>query len=183
MWVTESCAGYLESSGIHTGKRCTSAGLKETSAVSFPGPSANGEDGEGTHRRSGPCSPWWGRRGTCLCPLQAQTTSQTSLRAAVTITRKRNSNSSTEERESLGRLHVQTGRKERTARVCLACFAVTYDVGAERPEGVSPARVQMGRVEPLQETDVIETLRLQHVDKALLRGGGNTEESGGKRQR
>lgn len=48
---------------------------------------------------------------------------------------------------------------------------------------MSPARVQMGRVEPLQETDVIETLRLQNADKALLRGSGNTEESGRERKR
>lgn len=32
----------------------------------------------------------------------------------------------------------QGGRKDG------ACFAVTYDVCAERPEGMSPARVQMG---------------------------------------
>lgn len=69
------------------------------------------------------------------------------------------------------------------ARVCLACFAVTYDVGAERSEGMSPAHVQMGRVEPLQETDVIKTLRLQDGDKALLRGSGNTQESGRKGKR
>lgn len=65
----------------------------------------------------------------------------------------------------------QEGRKDGT---CLSPV-LTYDVCAEGSEGMSPAHVQMGRVEPLQETDVIKTLRLQNVDKALLCGSGNTE--------
>lgn len=53
-------------------------------------------------------------------------------------------------------------------------FAVTYDVCTERSEGMGPTHVQMGRVEPLEETNVIKTLRLQNLDKTLLCSSKNT---------
>lgn len=48
--------------------------------------------------------------------------------------------------------------------VCLS-----YDVCTERSEGIGPARVQMGRVEPLEEANVIKTLCLQNSEKNLVR--------------
>lgn len=53
-------------------------------------------------------------------------------------------------------------------------FAVTYDVCTEGSEGMGPTHVQMGRVEPLEKTNVIKTLRLQNLDKALLCSSKNT---------
>lgn len=37
----------------------------------------------------------------------------------------------------------------------------SYDVCTERSEGMGPAHVEVGRVEPLEEANVIETLRLR----------------------
>lgn len=42
-------------------------------------------------------------------------------------------------------------------------MCLSYDVCAERSEGMGPAHVQMGRVEALQEANVIKTLRLQNI--------------------
>lgn len=40
-------------------------------------------------------------------------------------------------------------------------FKWTYNVGTEGSEGMSPTHVEMRRVEPLEEVNVIKTLRLQ----------------------
>lgn len=45
-------------------------------------------------------------------------------------------------------------------------FALTYYVCTEGAEGMRPTHVEVGRVEPLEEADVIETLRLEEVEKA-----------------
>ncbi len=45
------------------------------------------------------------------------------------------------------------------------CFALTYYVCTERSEGMSPTHVEMSRVEPLEEADVIKTLRLEEEEK------------------
>lgn len=39
--------------------------------------------------------------------------------------------------------------------------SLSYDVCTERSEGMGPAHVEVGRVEPLQEANVIKTLRLR----------------------
>lgn len=46
------------------------------------------------------------------------------------------------------------------------CFALTYYVCTEGSEGMSPTHVEMSRVEPLEEADVIKTLRLEEEEKA-----------------
>lgn len=46
------------------------------------------------------------------------------------------------------------------------CFALTYYVCTERTEGMSPTHVEMSRVEPLEEADMIKTLRLHKEEKA-----------------
>lgn len=40
-------------------------------------------------------------------------------------------------------------------------MSLSYDVCTERSEGMGPTHVEVGRVEPLQEADVIKTLRLR----------------------
>lgn len=67
------------------------------------------------------------------------------------------------------RLSVSACTAQVKRLVCLSfVFAVTYDVCTERSEGMGPAHVQMGRVEPLEEANVVKTLRLQNLDKTLL---------------
>lgn len=41
------------------------------------------------------------------------------------------------------------------------CYEFTYYVSTEGSEGISPAHVEMSRVEPLQEANVIKTLCLE----------------------
>lgn len=81
--------------------------------------------------------------------------------------------------------HVNRARlqclSQKGARVFVfLCFAGTYDVCTERSEGVGPTHVQMGGVEPLEETNVIKTLRLQNLEKPLLCSSENTQESDAK---
>lgn len=45
------------------------------------------------------------------------------------------------------------------------CFAFPYYVCTEGSEGMSPTHVEMSRVEPLEEADVIKTLRLEEEEK------------------
>ena len=44
-------------------------------------------------------------------------------------------------------------------------FAWTYYVSTEGAKGVSPTHVEMSRVKPLEETDVIKALRLGEEEK------------------
>lgn len=44
-------------------------------------------------------------------------------------------------------------------------FAFPYYVCTEGSEGMSPTHVEMSRVEPLEEADVIKTLRLEEEEK------------------
>lgn len=44
------------------------------------------------------------------------------------------------------------------------CFAGTYYVCTQWPEGMSPTHVKMCRVEPLKETDVIKALCLEEEE-------------------
>lgn len=46
------------------------------------------------------------------------------------------------------------------------CSALTYYICTEGSEGMSPTHVEMSRVEPLEEADVIKTLRLENEEKA-----------------
>lgn len=46
------------------------------------------------------------------------------------------------------------------------CFALTYYVCTEGAEGMSPTHVEMSRVKPLEEADVIKALRLEEEEKA-----------------
>lgn len=46
------------------------------------------------------------------------------------------------------------------------CFALTYYVCTKWAEGMSPTHVEMSGVEPLQEADVIKTLRLEEEETA-----------------
>ena len=46
------------------------------------------------------------------------------------------------------------------------CSALTYYVCTEGSEGMSATHVEMSRVEPLEEADVIKTLRLREEEKA-----------------
>lgn len=41
------------------------------------------------------------------------------------------------------------------------CSALTYYICTEGSEGICPTHVEMSRVEPLEEADVIKTLRLE----------------------
>lgn len=45
------------------------------------------------------------------------------------------------------------------------CYELTYNVSTERSKGVSATHVEMSRVEPLQESNVIKTLRLEEGNK------------------
>lgn len=47
-------------------------------------------------------------------------------------------------------------------------YSWTYNVCTEGIKGMSPTHVQVSRVEPLQEADVIETLRLNEEEETTL---------------
>lgn len=63
-------------------------------------------------------------------------------------------------------LHYYSKYGFNSTRQAVMCFALTYYVYTEGSEGMSPTHVEMSRVEPLEEADVIKTLRLQEEEKA-----------------
>lgn len=46
------------------------------------------------------------------------------------------------------------------------CFVLTYYVCTEGSKGMGPTHVEVSRVKSLEETDVIETLRLEGEERA-----------------
>lgn len=99
----------------------------------------------GTYPRGGRCSPSPGRTGTGPGPLRSPRRSGTARRP---------------DGETSNGLKLRSS----PSLACRATRGGSYYVGAERPEGVGPAHVQVSLVVSLQKPDVVVTLGLQGAE-------------------